>query len=327
MTGFCLNFKADRYRQQAEFKTVLEFSDEPCYNISVESSLISGELNMNVIENKTFDNERALYNIQHTIVKGCTFAGPADGESVLKETRDIVIDDCSFSLRYPIWHARKYELKNSRLDDKTRAALWYSDDGVIEHTEIRGVKALRECRGTVIRGCDIESVEFGWKTADTSITDTRIVSEYIFLDASDIEIERLDFKGKYSFQYVEGLVIKNSVLDTKDAFWHAKNVTVTDSVIKGEYLAWFSEGLTLIRCKIIGTQPLCYCKDLKLIDCEMEDCDLSFEYSDVQADVKGHIDSVKNPHSGSITADSIGEIINEDSIMECCAVVTDRSKN
>ncbi|MBQ8966103.1 DUF3737 family protein [Ruminococcus sp.] len=281
---------------------------------------------MNIIENMTYDNERALYNIKDTLVKGCTFAGPADGESVLKETRSIVIDDCSFSLRYPIWHAKKYELRNSRLDEKTRASLWYSDEGIIENTEINGVKALRECCGTVINNCKIDSVEFGWKTADTRITHSSIVSEYIFLDAKRIDIDHLDFKGKYSFQYVEDLVIKNSYLDTKDAFWHAKNVTVTDSVVKGEYLAWFSEGLTLIRCKIIGTQPLCYCKGLKLIDCEMENCDLAFEYSEVEADVKGHIDSVKNPKSGRITADSIGELIYEDSIMPSEAEVIVRNK-
>ncbi len=276
---------------------------------------------MNLIENKTFDQERALYNIKDTVVKACTFAGAADGESVLKETRNIVIDGCTFSLRYPIWHAKKYELRNSDLDEKTRASLWYSDDGVIENTDITGVKALRECKNTVIRDCRIESPEFGWKTSGTKISHSSIVSEYVFLDAGDIEIDDLDFKGKYSFQYVRDLIIRNSVLDTKDAFWHAKNVMVVDSVIKGEYLAWFSEGLTLIRCKIIGTQPLCYCKDLKLIDCEMTDCDLSFEYSDVEADIKGHIDSVKNPRSGRISADSIGEIIKEDPVMECDAQI------
>lgn len=126
----------------------------------------------------------------------------------------------------------------------------------------------------------------------------------------------MNFTGKYSFQYVENLEITNSVLNTKDAFWHSKNVIVKDSVVKGEYLAWFSEGLTLINCKIIGTQPLCYCSNLKLINCEMEDTDLAFEYSDVEADIKGHVESIKNPKSGMIVVDSVGEIIREQSIME-----------
>lgn len=271
---------------------------------------------MEIIENKKYDEERALYNLKNTEVRNCIFAGEQDGESVLKESRNIVVDNCKFSLRYPIWHAQKYKLMNSDLDEKTRASLWYSNDGQIKSTIINGVKALRECNNTVIEDCKINSPEFGWKTNNTTIKNTELISEYVFLDSKNIELDNVKFTGKYSFQYVENLEISNSVLDTKDAFWHAKNVTVKDSIIKGEYLAWFSEGLTLINCKIIGTQPLCYCKNLKLINCETEGCDLSFEYSEVDADIKGNIMSIKNPKSGIIKVDSVGEIINEDSIME-----------
>ena len=132
-----------------------------------------------------------------------------------------------------------------------------------------------------------------------------------------MRLDRVKMKGKYSFQYMENLEINDSYLDTKDAFWHSKNVTVRNSTVKGEYLAWFSDGLTLINCHIIGTQPLCYCKNLTLINCTMEGTDLSFEYSDVQADVKGHILSVKNPRSGRIVADSVGDVIFGDAVMEC----------
>ncbi len=83
------------------------------------------------------------------------------------------------------------------------------------------------------------------------------------------------------------------------------------------YLAWFSEGLTLVNCHIIGTQPLCYCNDLKLINCTMEGTDLAFEYSDVEADIRGNVISIKNPRSGSITVDSVEEIIMGDAVMEC----------
>ena len=272
---------------------------------------------MKEIINQHYDAERSLYNLKDTVVKNCVFAGPADGESVLKESRNIIVDSCSFSLRYPIWHAQKYKLINSQLDELTRAPLWYCYDGLISKTSIKSVKAVRECERITIEDSRIESPEFGWKSKDIKVVDTSIVSEYIFLESKNIEIERLNFKGKYSFQYTENVTIVDSNLDTKDAFWHSKNVTVKNSTIKGEYLAWFSDGLTLINCKIIGTQPLCYCKNLKLINCEMIDCDLSFEYSDVEADIKGHIISIKNPRSGKITVDSVGEIIKEDPVMEC----------
>ena len=273
------------------------------------------------IENATFDEERALYHLFDTDVVSCTFAGPADGESALKESHGVALTDCTFSLRYPLWHATDFSLRRVRMDELTRAPIWYSNDGLISGCTITGIKCLRECQHTRIQDSTIKSPEFGWKCHDVEYENTAMESEYFMFDSSDIRVNHMNFKGKYSFQYVNNLHITNSNLDTKDAFWHSKNITVEDSIVKGEYLGWFSEGLTLIRCHIIGTQPLCYCKDLKLIDCTMEGTDLAFEYSDVEATVKGHILSVKNPKSGTITADSVGEIIHEDPIMECTGQV------
>jgi len=274
-----------------------------------------------VIKDQRFDEERSLYALEHGDVLDCTFAGPADGESVLKEARDVSLERCDFSLRYPLWHVRGFQLKDCKMDELTRAAIWYAEDGDIRGSILGGIKAVRECRDIRIRDCEITSLEFGWKSSGITLEDSSVMAEYLFLDSRDVTLDRVKMKGKYSFQYMENLTIRDSVLDTKDAFWHSKNVTVINSVVKGEYLGWFSEGLTLINCAISGTQPLCYCKDLKLIDCTMEGTDLSFEYSDVEATVKGHIHSVKNPRSGSITADSVGEVIIGDAVMECTGKV------
>ncbi len=273
------------------------------------------------ITGQQFDEERALYNLTGADVENCVFAGPADGESVLKEARDVTVENCKFSLRYPLWHTQGFRLIGSSMDDKTRAAIWYAGDGEITNSVLGGIKAVRECRNIAIDGCQIESQEFGWMSSGISLCNSSVTAEYLFLNSRDVTLDHVQMKGKYSFQYMENLTIRNSFLDTKDAFWHSKNVTVTDSTVKGEYLAWFSEGLTLINCHIIGTQPLCYCKDLKLVNCTMENTDLSFEYSDVEADVKGSIDSVKNPRSGHITADAVGEIIMGDAVMECTGQV------
>ena len=139
-------------------------------------------------------------------------------------------------------------------------------------------------------------------------------------ESSNIKFTNVDFKGKYSFQYVQNAEIDDCVLDTKDA----KNVTVRNSVVKGEYLAWYSENVTFINCTITGTQPLCYCKGLTLINCKTEGCDLAFEYSDVKADIVGRIDSVKNPKSGEITADEIGETVLESSVTSSNCLIKTR---
>ncbi len=273
------------------------------------------------IEQQTFDEERALYHAEHTDLSFVTFAGPADGESALKEAHDVTLEDCAFSLRYPLWHTTDFKLNRCTMDESTRAAIWYAKNGEIRNSTLGGIKAVRACDNICFAGCKIVSPEFGWKSQNLSLNDTVLTAEYPFLDSRDLRLNNVELHGKYSFQYTENVKIENCNLDTKDAFWHSKNVTVTDSVLKGEYLGWYAENLTLIRCKIIGTQPLCYCENLRLVDCEMIDCDLAFEYSDVTAETRGGIDSVKNPKSGRITADEIGEIIKENPVIPCSAEI------
>ncbi len=267
---------------------------------------------MNIIEGKTFDAERSLYGVDGIIVKDCKFSGPADGESAFKEAKNIEISSSHFDLRYPFWHSENVKAEKLSLSELCRAAIWYTKNMEIKDSELHGIKAVRECSKIALEKCDIISQEFGWKNSELTLKDCSLVSEYPFMDCKDMEISNLSMKGKYSFQYVENAIIRDSVLDTKDAFWHSKNVTVYDSVIKGEYLAWYSENLRLVRCKISGTQPLCYCKGLVLEECEMEDCDLAFELSEVNASIEGGIESVYNPLSGVIYADYIESIIRDE---------------
>lgn len=56
---------------------------------------------MNTIVNRTFDEERALYGTENLSVVNCSFDGPADGESALKECRNIEVQNSYFNLRYP----------------------------------------------------------------------------------------------------------------------------------------------------------------------------------------------------------------------------------
>lgn len=277
-----------------------------------------------IISGQQFDEERALYHLQNAHVSDCVFAGPADGESALKECRGVTVENCRFSLRYPLWHAKDFRLIRSDMDELTRAPVWYAADGVIDGCNIRGIKILRECDRIRVINCKIESPEFGWRCRGVSIENSSIDSVYFLFECRDVSVDNLKMSGKYSFQYIENMTVKNSHLDTKDAFWHSKNVTVENSVVKGEYLGWYSENLTLINCRIIGTQPLCYCKNLRLINCTMEETDLAFEYSEVSADIRGEILSVKNPKSGRIIADGYGEIVLEDSIMPSDCLIETR---
>ena len=270
---------------------------------------------MKTFYNQQFSQERDLYNQEDIRLCHCRFEGEADGESALKECRHIELEDCLMDLRYPLWHDSNVSLKRVEQTPQCRAALWYSEHIKIDGCRLNGIKALRECSDIQINESTIASLEFGWRCKHIEIHKSSIESQYIFMMVEHLKAFDSTFNGKYGFQYMKNVYFNHCVFDTKDAFWHSQHVTVENSIIKGEYLGWYSENLTLINCTIIDIQPLCYCRHLKLVNCTMQDANFAFEYSDVDAQVVGSIDSVKNPLSGQICADDIKEvIITEDSI-------------
>lgn len=276
---------------------------------------------MKIVENKTFDEERALYESSDIIVKNCRFEGAADGESALKESRNIIVENCFWDLRYPFWHDTGLTVTDTELTSKCRAAFWYSTDITVKNSKLHGIKALRECSDVEIYGSDIVSTEFGWSVDRVRMESSSAEGEYFMMRSSGLKFTDVELHGKYSFQYITDSVFENCRLYTKDAFWHAKNVIVRNSIVQGEYLAWYAENITFENCKIIGTQPLCYCKGLKLVNCEMLEADLGFEKSDVEATLTSHVISIKNPSSGYIKASSVGEIIMDDKKSTCVITV------
>ena len=279
---------------------------------------------MNYIRNERFGQERALYNTRNAVVENCRFAGEEDGESFLKESSDITVKNCFMDLRYPMWHCEDLTVEDCEMTANCRAALWYDRNVTLRRCKMNGIKALRECVGVSLDAVEADSPEFGWRCKNIAVEGGKITSEYAFFESENIRADGLDFSGKYAFQYTKNVLLRSAKCKTKDAFWHAQNVTVQDCDLDGEYIGWYSDGLTLIGCRIRGTQPFCYCKNLRLINCTMEGCDLAFEYSDVDADVRGEILSVKNPLSGTIAADGFGEIILRGSKHECRAMIAVR---
>ena len=269
------------------------------------------------IEGQTFAKERALYGSRELQVINCAFDGEEDGESALKESSDIVVQNTLCNLRYPFWHDHGLAILSCELTEKCRAALWYSEQISIHDSKLHGIKALRECRDVHIDRCEILSAEFGWSSEQVLMERSSAEGEYFMLRGRDLRFSDVTFRGKYSYQYVKNVTMENCVLDTKDAFWHAEDGTLRNCTVKGEYLAWYSKRLTMIDCKIIGTQPFCYCEDLKLINCEMMNADLAFEKSSVEAEITTPVVSIKNPTSGYICAPAVGELILDDPNAAC----------
>lgn len=269
---------------------------------------------MQEIKNREFGGERPLFASHDLRIENVTIHA---GESALKECSNIEAVDCRFEGKYPFWHVNGFAIKNCLFTEGARAALWYSQDLVMSDTRVEAPKMFREMDGINLVNVQIpDAQETLWHCRNVNLKNVRVDhADYLFMHSKDIVIEDYVQNGNYSFQYCRNVEIHHAVINSKDAFWNTENVTVYDSEINGEYLGWHSKNLRLVNCKISGTQPLCYAHELVMENCTMaDDCDLAFEYSSVQATINGPIHSVKNPRTGSITAESFGQIILDENI-------------
>ncbi len=279
---------------------------------------------MKVIENREFGGERPLFASRDLRLTGVTIHA---GESALKECSNIEADNCRFEGKYPFWHVDGFRISNCLFTPGARAALWYSSDLEMTDTVVEAPKMFREMKNLRLRNVRIpDAQETLWHCRGVELTDVEVGNaDYLFMHSSDIRIDRYLQQGNYSFQYCKNVEISNAHIDSKDAFWGSVDVTVRDSVLDGEYLGWHSRNLHLINCHIKGTQPLCYCDNLIIENCTMApDADLAFEESTVHATIRGNVTSIKNPTSGEIKADSVGEIIIDENIRQPadCRIIT-----
>lgn len=269
---------------------------------------------MDIIKDQSFGEERPLFESHNLRLEHVTIT---EGESGIKECSDIECDHCRFVGKYPLWHVTRSLITNCLFEPGSRSAIWYSTDMEMRDTIINAPKLFREMKRLSLTRVTINDAdETFWNIDGLTLRDVTLHDgTYPFMGSSNIDIDNLRSDSKYVFQYVKNAIIRNAHIDTKDAFWETENVTIIDSVLNGEFLGWHSKNLRLINCHITGQQPLCYAHDLVLENCTFgDDADLMFEYSTLTADIRGRVQSIKNPAAGRIVVDEVGQIIIDDNI-------------
>lgn len=272
---------------------------------------------MKTIRNEEFGGERPLFATHDLILENVVIHA---GESALKECSNIEAINCRFEGKYPFWHVDRFYIKDCLFTEGARAALWYSRNLVMKDTMVEAPKMFREMENLDIENVKIpNALETLWHCKGVKLRNVEVAkADYLFMHSEDIDIRDYHQDGNYSFQYCSNVEIRNAIINSKDAFWGTENVTVYDSTIIGEYLGWHSKNLRLVNCRVGGTQALCYTKNLVMENCTMDaDADLCFEYStNIHADIRGKVTSIKNPTSGKIVCDSVGEIIIDENIKQ-----------
>lgn len=262
---------------------------------------------MKEIIQQSLSGERALFGTHGARISYCTFG---DGESPLKESSDLEIDNCLFKWKYPLWYTKNVNMTNSTLFDMARAGIWYVDNISVSDTVIEAPKNFRRARGIKLKNVDFpNAAETLWNCQDIEMNNVTAKGDYFAMNCKNVKAENFTLVGNYSFDGGENIEIRNSRMLSKDSFWNADNVTVYDSFISGEYLGWNSRNITLVNCTVESLQGMCYIDNLVMKNCRLINTNLAFEYSRADVEIIGQVDSVFNPEGGIIRADRIGELI------------------
>lgn len=256
-----------------------------------------------------YTGERPLFGGRSLVLYDTIFD---DGESPLKESADIQLYGCMFKWKYPLWYSENIYAKDCTWFDMARAGVWYTDHIKVEDCLIEAPKNFRRCNDLSLRNVSFSNAaETLWNCSNIVLENVTAKGDYFAMNCSGVQVKNLSLYGNYSFDGAKDVEIHNSKLLSKDSFWNSENVTVYDSFISGEYLGWNAKDLTLINCTVESLQGMCYIENLVMKNCKLINTTLAFEYSTVEADITSRIDSVINPSGGTITADSIDELIIE----------------
>ena len=197
------------------------------------------------------------------------------GERALFAARDLAIYDTIFDDgESPLKESENIALYGSMF--KWKYPLWYS-----KNIQVKDCTWFDMARAGV------------WYTDNMSVEGAMIEAPKNFRRCKDLSLRDVTFTN------------------AEETLWSCDRVTMYDSFISGEYLGWNAKNLTLVNCTIESLQGMCYIDNLVMKNCKLINTTLAFEYSSVEADIDGTIDSVMNPTSGRITADHIEKLIME----------------
>ena len=261
------------------------------------------------IKQQFLTGERSLFQGKDLLITDTIFG---EGESPLKHSENIRLENSTFEWKYPLWYSKHIQVKNGVLKEMARAGIWYTDDVAVEDTLIEAPKEFRRCNGVRVKNVSIPNAEETlWNCQDVVLENVVAKGDYFGMNCSDVRIDGFTLYGNYCFDGAKNVEVHNSKFLSKDCFWNAENIAIYDSYISGEYLAWNSQNVTLVNCTVESLQGMCYIENLVMKNCKLINTTLAFEYSTVDADIQGKIDSVINPGGGTIRADEIGELILE----------------
>ena len=131
---------------------------------------------MKNIKGGEFTGERALFNSSNLNIENARFF---DGESPLKESKDILLLGCEFGWKYPLWYCRDVRLTDTVLLESARSGIWYTHGIEMKSCSINAPKTFRRSSGIRLSGVTMPNAqETMWNCSNIELSDVTVSGDY-----------------------------------------------------------------------------------------------------------------------------------------------------
>ena len=157
-----------------------------------------------------FSGERALYAEDGARIYDSIFD---DGESPLKESKNIEVYSSQFKWKYPIWYSNNVLVTNCNWFEMARSGVWYTNNITVKDSLITAPKNFRRCDGVTLENVNLTNAEETfWNCKNIKLNNVTAKGHYFAMNSENIEVDNFKLDGNYSFDGAKNITVRNSVL-------------------------------------------------------------------------------------------------------------------
>ena len=131
-----------------------------------------------------YEGERSLFMTENLKIYDTVFG---EGESPLKESRNIELYGSMFKWKYPLWYCNNVTAKDCTWFDMARAGVWYSKNVSLEDCAVEAPKNFRRCDELTLKNVTIpNAAETLWQCKNVKLKNVTAKGDYFAMNSSDM---------------------------------------------------------------------------------------------------------------------------------------------
>ena len=148
---------------------------------------------MKNLKNGVYEGERALFKGKNLNIDGCRFQ---NGESPLKESKNIKVLNSIFSWKYPLWYSKNIKVTNSTFEEMSRSGIWYTKNISLDNCDIIAPKEFRRSKNITITNSTFHNAqETLWSCDGITLKNVKAKGDYLMMNSKNVDVDNLHLDG------------------------------------------------------------------------------------------------------------------------------------